>query len=381
MDFDSIDALFEGRGSLNVSNESVTTEAPPVVTPPPAQRAQPGGENPLRPVPVTAPEAPTAVEPAPAAPEAAPAPEPAPATLTPEAERLLPNRIHTDQFEPEAQAAMAMQKSLNQGKRPGEPGFITLDTCLAKVKETIAPPTVSPPAPTGPTPIELAQTRVSDAKATLDALKAKHAELAEFGNDLGDLPAQIEAATEAVVDAKLDAKLAVRDAADAQVAQRASAIQSDHAARLAVEAKVAGQWKGVTDHQSPLGAKVQILAKAMESPNHPDNAVLQSTNAAAIVTERAAILLAQEMEATTGTPFAQALASLRLTPAPAAAIVQPGTEERRILPAGGNQGTSVPPPAPSEAEVMADIGFDPDKIEEAATAMRGGGRKAWRIGG
>lgn len=382
MDFESIDAFMKGTGSLDVATESV---GPSTVTPPPpAQTQAPGGPSPLlpAPVPTAVPEPQPAPAPAPAAPVAAPVAEPAPVEppATPEpGEKLLPNRIHTAQFEPEAQAAMAMQASLNQGLRPGEPGFVGLAECLASVRGVTSPPPppVTPPAPSGPSPIELAQTRISDAEATLEALEAKQAELTEYGSDLGEIKGQIKAAQKAVTQATVAASLAERDAADAQVAQRVQAIESDHAARLAVEAKVASQWQGVTDRTSPLGAKVQMLAKAMESPNHPDNAVLRSTNAAAIVTERAAILLAQEMEVTTGTPFAQALDSLRLKPSPAAAPAVLETGERRILPAGGNQGTLAPPPAPTESEVMADIGFDPDKLDAAMY----GGQKAWRIGG
>lgn len=393
MDFDSIDGLFTKTGSVTVANEAVTpgtqSTAPAVpAAPAPAQAPQPGGVNPparLQVVPAgpTPPPDLAGTQPAAPAPAAAPTAPIAQPPATPEGAPNLPSRIATSQFEPEAQRAIDLQHTLNTGLKPGDTGFVPLDKCFEMLKGATAPAqAAAPPQPPGPTAFDLAQTKVTEAETALDALEAKKAELSEFGSDLEEireLDGQIKAARTAVTRATVQAALAERDTADAQVEAISRQQAIERQAALEVEKRVALEWPSVTDHKSLLGAKVQALATAMNNPSHPDHAVLQTPNSASFVTNRAAVLVAQEMEAMQGIPFAQALASLRATPTPGSVPVLPTAEndERRILPAAGDLGTAQPGPVPTSAEIMADVGFDPDKIE----AIYGGGHRVWRIGG
>lgn len=393
MDFDSIDGLFTGTGSVTVANEAVTpgtqstAPAGPAVTAP-AQAPLPGGVNPparLQFVPAspTPPPDLAGTQPAAPAPAAAPAAPIAQPPATPEGTPNLPSRIATSQFEPEAQRAIDLQHTLNTGLKPGDTGFVPLDKCFEMLKGATAPAqAAAPPQPPGPTAFDLAQTKITEARSNLKALKGKMAELSQFGSDLdelSDLEEQVDAATQAVVDATVQAALAERDTADAQIEAISRQQAIERQAALEVEKRVATEWPSVTDHKSLLGAKVQALATAMNNPSHPDHAVLKTPNSSSFVTNRAAVLVAQEMEAMQGIPFAQALASLRAAPALGSAPVLPTAEndERRILPAAGDLGTAQPGPAPTSAEIMADVGFDPDKID----AVMYGGQKAWRIGG
>lgn len=354
---DDIEALFAGKGNVQVPNEAIepahrAKAAAAPVTP------EPGPLSAAPAAPVT--EAPAVEAPLEAAPEAPVAPEAV-------SEPVLPNRIPTAKLDPLAKRALAVQHEMNSGLNPGDAGYTSLrdvmnmlDTTAPKAEAPVARPS---PIDVSKVHVEAAKEKVTQARAALKDLSTKRAELVEYGQDTADIDQQITDATEGIANAVVDARLAEHNVIQTQQTEAQRAAEADRQARVKYQAKAMEQYPSVADVNSPLWGKVDQMAKAMKDPMHPSHNVLWSQNSAEIVTQMAATELAQEMSAKGGTTFADALASLMATPKAAAPVAS--VQDRRVLPAAGAAPTSQAPPPLTGEELLAQAGTDPEALETA----------------
>lgn len=363
MDLASIDALFAGNAKVEVPQDLVKGLEP--VPPPPTSIV--AGFTPSEPAPSPEPAPEVTEAPAAEVPAAdAPAVE---AVKPPEPERILPHRIPTANVDTQGQKALKVQHEMNDGLKPGDPGFTTLADAIEIVKGRAATSVVPRPGPVdiATTQLETAKSQVTEAKAALKDLQLKRQEAAEFGTETTELDQQINDAIEKVSEAVVTAKFAERDIKQAQDGQKLTAQQSEAKARAVAEKQAGEQFPSVMVHNSALRQKVDELAAAMQSSTHPDHAVLYSPNAALITTRMAAEALALEASKA-GTPFAQAYAALMAAPAAAPAPV-PVVEARKILPAPGGAPTSQAAAPPTGEQILMEAGTDPAKLEAIAAEV------------
>lgn len=357
MDFESIDNLFTGNAGLEVPTSAIAagTEQPssaiPVtvtVAPAPEPAAVPQGVTPAAP----APQAPAATETDPAAPTAD--------------DRILPNRIPTKNLETRLQAAIKLQHDLNAGKNPGDEGYVPFDECYASVKGIGAQPQPAAPAAPQPSEVESVKVRLDEARTKLTDLEEQRREMTGYGSDTSELDAEIAATREALDDARMDFKLAQRQDEASRANQAAAEAERQAAARADAKAKVVAEFPSVAQAGTPLANAVAEVIAEYRQPSHPDNALLFATNAARHVLREALSRVAEKE----GTTYSQAWDKYRAAPSAPAAVVPatvPATTEqqRRVMPASGAFSTTPPAAAMTEAELLADVGSDPDKAGAA----------------
>ncbi len=345
---------------------------PPVVTkeptPPPAEPAAPQ---------VTQTEPPTSGNPPAGI-------QPPPGTQEEPLEgRILPNRISTAQFEPEAQRAMSMQYALNNGRKHGDPGFVTLADALQRVRTADNPPAPTPAAPEPPQPsqFEVLTTSLADAETRLAELLANKNELLQGGRlsdeDTAALDRQILEAQRDASRLETRMEFAKRDEEAMQAQRAASEREATIKARSSVMDRVIQQYPTANDNDSPLGKEVTTLVAELKQPGNKDRSILSAENAAEIITERAATRLARKMASEQGIKFADALDSL-MAPADQTPPESQQTPPR-ILPGVGKQAPTVTLARKTGAEVLADVGTDPAKARAALYGTQQG--TTWMIRG
>lgn len=338
---------------------------------------------------VTPPQAEPAQPPAPAAPAPEPPPAQPPAGSTPPVEptkpeddegRILPNRIPTRNLDTEGQRALALQHSLNNGKKPGEPGFVALAEAMRQVQAADNPPAASPAAAPQPTRLDALTTSVQGHEQKLTELQDQRAELAKegtlYGGDIDAIQKQIDATVLALSEAKADLKLESRQVEHSEAERQRQAHEQAIQARESAKTKALDQYPSAGDQNAPLYSEILKMVSELNKPTHPDHGLLGTTNAALTITEKAAIAVAQRLSAEKGTSFAQEFEALQAPKAPAGstppgqAPAQPPVPPK-VLPGMGRQQQVVQAPEKTPAQILADVGTDPLAARAALAARRG----------
>lgn len=327
--------------------------------------------------PLEAPASPAPTEPVtPAEPPAGSTPPVEPGTPgEPLDGRILPSRISTQQFEPEAQRAMALQHSLNNGKKHGEPGFVSLSEALKQVQAADNPAPANEPVPDAqPTQLETLGTKLQSTEQKLAELRAQRAERSKegelYGEDLNALNEQIENTIQELAEVKAEKKLAERDEHQTQAQREQAEYNRKIAKREEAKGRALELYPTAGDETKPLGQEVKRYVAELKKPGHPDASILTAENAAIVVAERAAMTVAQRMvREQPGVRLADALESL-MAPPPAAPAGQPAAAPVKVLPGMGRQMPTPVLPPKTAADVLADVGTDPVKIAAALAATR-----------
>lgn len=342
-DFETLEAAFNGQPITvpTASVESVEAAAPaPVVAAPSA-------------TPVVAPVTPPAV---PAAPAAAPASQ-----------------------ETEAARAIALQTTLNNGRQPGQPGYVSLRDSLDMIARQDQPAAPAAPEPPPPSPLAIATEHLTTAQTDVEAIEARISELeiqqeqlgedqAFYGPKHAEVQKEITKAVRELGDAKLKLVDAQRQAEGAETIE----LQREQEVRRSVRDAAIRDYPAVADKTTLLGSRVDARIQQMKAPTHPDHQLLSSPNAALHVTQTVAIEVANELAARNGTSFAAELAALR---APAGAA-QPVEIPPRLSPPGG--GPAPAPPSPmNEQQMLAKAAEDPEFADQL---LYGGNRGTFFIG-
>lgn len=308
--------------------------------PPVAPAAEPSA-------PETTPQEPQATPPAeePQTPEGDTPPEP----QTPPQSRILPNRISTAQFSPIEQEAIALAKQL---KDAGEdvPSF---EDRLAIVRARHAETARNQPAPQ-PAPEALLGEVDSE-------LTAKQAELDEIAKSVGleDFQAKLR---------EVEGLKNKRSQIEAQKQQLENQqVQKFEKARIASIEAAKSRFPDAADSTTELGREVQsVIDEIRSTPDHPDRAVLQTTNAPTFVAGEAATRLAERRAAEKGTSFATEYAALMAgKPAQASAPQVPAPQRKPVPTAGG--AASAPPanaPAPKPLDLSDPATWNPAELEK-----------------
>lgn len=352
-----IDALLAKNFAAN-PNETVPlppeSNTPAGSTPPPVP--VPAG------TPVTAPTTAAAdpAEPAPTA-EATALAEAAAAA----SEKILPHRISTSQFDDESQRAMVLHRDLNEGKKPGDPGFVSLKKCLAMIEESMAAPVAAPLEPS----MDPAQPFIEQV-STLEKRIAEHEEkIKEYSENPSLYADELSIERVGLEFAKRDVERAKSDAEAARVQEHNQFVEAQNVDRQRSIVAAVEKYPMLADYNSALRAKANEIATALNDPKHREHALVSLPSAPELIADRAAQEMAKEMAATGKVSFPQAMAHLLAT-ATAPALVQQ-QEQRKVLPAAGsNLGTSVVQ-APTVDQKVAAIGDD----WKAAEALLNSGRE------
>lgn len=348
--------------------------------------------NPATPAPTPEtpePAAPAGVTPAEPAPTEPVAPEEPPAGSTPPVEPgapgepldvdAFPGRISTKQFDPEAKRAMALQRSLNNGKQPGEPGFVSLAQALAQVQAADNPAPASEPAGVPqPTQLETLTQTLQSTETKLAELRQQRAERAKegelYGEELDALNNQIEDAIQELAEVKAEKKLAEREESQTQAQREHAEWTKQVQKREEAKGRALELYPSAADEKTPLGQEVKRYVAELKKPGHADASILTAENAAIVVAERAAMTVAQRMvREQPGLRLADALESLMAKPEPAAPG-QPAAAApvaRKVLPGVGGQQPPATGPVKTTAELLNEAGTDPVKIAALEAQLYG----------
>ncbi len=315
---------------------------------------------------VLAPATEPAAEPAVAAKAPEPAAEPATETEPALPENLddpIKGRISAKQFNATEQKAMRLMHVLNDGKTVDDPTRIDIFEAKARL-DAMAAKEKPPEVPQGPTPVEVANTKVTELRSSLADLKAKRTEEVAYGNETSDLDTQIEEAQEAIAEARMEAKLAEklgeRDAKQQQAQAAAQQREREVAARQEAKAAVLVRFPAAADKDSVLGVEVASVISEMNQAGHPDHDVLFAKNAAKFVTTEAMERLADRHKLSYAQAVEKFSGAKAATPAPSAA--EPAAPAApKVTPAAGNARTTPPAAEKSMEDILAEVGDDPDK--------------------
>lgn len=311
-----------------------------------------------------APAAPAAVTAPPAAVTEPPAATDPPAKTEPDA-RLIARDIPTDQFDDQTQRAMILMRALNEGKKPGTPGYVPLKDCIARIETADTPPAPPPSA--------------ASVAVVADKLTKVTTQVVELETKLGEIDARIEeykanpelyseelaAANEERTEARFDLKLAQARQQDLQEASQAAAAEQNRGQRHAAIVAAEARYPTLADKKGDLRAIANQITAELKADNHPEHGLLALSSAATIIADRAAQRLATARAQQNGTEFAHELAKLLGRPAaatapPPAPVVQ--QEPRKVLPSPGSGGTTpVQPKTPDQK--VAEVGDDWKKAE------------------
>lgn len=299
--------------------------------------------------------------------EVPPAPAAVPETTPVETDegKILPNRIPTNQFDDQTRRALILMHALNEGKKPGDQGYVLLKDCIGRIETADAPP-----APVA-----------APVAAQLDKVTKVTNQVAEYETQLDDVATQIkefqanpELYGEELAEARREQdKLEIRlESAKERLGELQEAVEEAEKSRV-VDAKAKailaaeGRYPYLADRAGDLRTIANKMMRELQSPDHPEHAILSLPSAPTIVADRVAHSLAQARAATKGTTFAQELANLMAKPgtaAPAAPapVAAPVAEPRKILPGTGSGGTEVVQPKTAMQKV-AEVGEDWQKAE------------------
>jgi hypothetical protein len=289
-------------------------------------------------------------------PETAPVAEVAPKPAVPEVENLdepLPGRISPKQFASDEQKAMRLQHVLNDGKKPGDPGFVSLWEAKAQLDARDGKAT-TPPAT--PDPVEAINSAVSELDTNLKALREQKREAIANGEEVAEIEEKIEAARDAIQEQKV--KLAIaEDRAQRQQAQEAATKAQTAQQQLAsTKAEVLKEFPDINNLETPFGATAgEVIADLADHP------AMQTPEAPEFVKNEALKRIAKK----DGITFAQAVLKYSAPPAApvapkAAPVTKPAAPAvRKVLPAVGSQTTTPPKAAPTAEEMLAQAESDP----------------------
>lgn len=361
-DFDAIQAQLYG-GAQPTTAPAVTQQQPAVTQPQaPAeivtQPAQQAGVQPQQPQ-----EGTTQVQPEA---QATPAEQPNPDADEEGDNLFLPDRIRTKRLDPTFQRMLAIQIEM---ERQGTP--ISAEDALARAKSAFTAPVQTPAQPAAQVdPLADIRTQLADVDK----------QLKDAGANEGLVNAEIIELFQKRTDLAADLKIAERDQKRAETEAKVQAQTQHKTAHDQSFAKAVSEYPSAGAPGSPLDLAVNAIANELSNPSHPNHAIMQAATAPEIIVQMAVHQLAASM-ATKGTPYEQAIASLRGKPAaatpaqaPAAQPAQPAqaapqapaTPERRVVsPASGTMGTPTPAAAPNPADILRNVGFDPQKAEQA----------------
>jgi len=275
---------------------------------------------------------------------------------------------------------LALQHSLNGGKKPGDAGYVPLSEALRQVQVADQPPATTPAAAPQPTRLDALTTTVQSHEQKLTELRARRAELARegalYGEDLDSLQNQIDDTVLALAEARAEVKVESRTVEQTEKERERQVYEQAIQARTAVKEKALQQYPSAGVKDSPLYSEIKRMAAEMNNPAHPDHGILGTTNAAITVTEKAAIAVAQRLSAEKGTSFAQEFEALQAPKAqagstpPAQAPAQPQIPPK-VLPGMGRQQPAVQVPEKTPTQILAEVGTDPAAIRAALAARRG----------
>lgn len=274
---------------------------------------------------------------------------------------------------------MALQHTLNNGKKPGDAGFVTLAQALQQVQaaDNPAPSSEAPVAPQ-PTQLETLTATVQSAETKLAELRQRRSEMAAegtlYGDELDSINRQIEDEIQSLAEHKADLKHIQRETEQTEAQRQQAEHQRAVKDRSDAKAEALKQYPTAGDESLPLGREVKALVQELNQPGNPDASILTAKNAATIVCERAAVRLAQRTAAEKGTTFAEEFGKLIATTqaAPAAPAAPATPEPQRVLPGVGRQQPQAAVPQKTAAQILAEVGTDPVKIREAQAAMNQG---------
>lgn len=275
----------------------------------------------------------------------------------------LPGRITPKQFAADEQKAMRMQHLLNDGKKPGDPGFVSLWEAKAKIDAMEPGKAAVPPEPT---PVEKTSSKVSEAETALKDLRAQRQQAIVDGDPVTDIEQQIEAATDALLAERVEFAVAKERAQSQQAHEAATKAQTAQELRAASQAEVLKEFPDLAKPESPLALAVnQAIAELKQS----DSPLLYEPEAPEHVKNAGLKILAKAE----GITFAQAALKYAAPQAKAAAqpVVKPVIPPpKKVLPASGSQATQPPKGEASFDDILAQGEKDPRAYAKALYGNR-----------
>ena len=304
---------------------------------------------------------------APAAPEGVKPPEAA--TEPPADDVRLPHRIPTSQFDPDTQRALATMHAMNDGRKPGEDGYVN----LRQVMDMLTPkaqPQQAAPLVQQPDPAQVAASRVDQIEAQIADLRRQRQDQIDNGNPTDETESQLEKANRALISATVQAEVAKTRVADEQAREAAQAEAQLKKLRTESRDRAVKDYPDAANPTSPIGVRLVALRKAMEDPTHPDHGMLYTATIPEVLVQKAVNQLAYEASEKENIPLAQALARFtpKAVPSQAAPAPQPPAaaepQPRKVLPASGGNRTTPPVAAKPPEQLVQEAKNNPKLARE-----------------